>query len=73
MSHPFTRRLKFRWTAGCVPNPPRSWPGLPLPPCKGVIMSTDTLPYELDLCQLIDTRKKKWKKALLPKFGGNAH
>eukprot|EP00956_Cyclotella_meneghiniana_P001021 scaffold1217_cov21-Cyclotella_meneghiniana.AAC.2 len=39
----------------------------------GLIMSADTLPYELDLCQLFDTRKKNWKKALLPKLGGNAH
>eukprot|EP00956_Cyclotella_meneghiniana_P001211 scaffold1350_cov56-Cyclotella_meneghiniana.AAC.24 len=39
----------------------------------GSIMSADTLPYELDLCQLFDTRKKNWKKALLPKLGGNAH
>ena len=39
----------------------------------GSIMSADTLPYELDLCQLLDTRKKNWKKTLLPKFGGNAH
>eukprot|EP00956_Cyclotella_meneghiniana_P018291 scaffold30372_cov70-Cyclotella_meneghiniana.AAC.2 len=25
-----------RWVAGVTGNPPRSWPGLPLPPCKGV-------------------------------------
>ena len=40
----------------------------------GSIQSVDTLPYELDLCQLLDTRKKNWKNNfLLAKRGGDAH
>eukprot|EP00956_Cyclotella_meneghiniana_P015745 scaffold24414_cov39-Cyclotella_meneghiniana.AAC.2 len=41
----------------------------------GSIQSIDTLPYDLDLCQLIDTdtHKKNWRKTLLTKLGGNAH
>ena len=39
----------------------------------GSIQSIETLPYELDVCQLIDSRKSNWRKTFLAKFGGNAH
>ena len=37
------------------------------------MQSIDTLPYDLDVCQLIDSRKGNWRKTILAKLGGSAH
>ena len=35
----------------------------------GSIQSIETLPYELDVCQLIDSRKSNWRKTFHPNLG----